>query len=115
ASKIPGLLNIVTQIFSQAWQLSAFEQFEKNNENEFYDNIFYFYSTALFIFSSVVIIFCKFTFLLLFADDYYSAWEPVPFLMIGSCFSSLSGFIGVAYTASKETKGLFKTSVYGGL
>src|SRR5699024_9564659 len=43
SSKIPALINIISQVFSQAWQLSAFEEYEKSNDTSFYSNIFDFY------------------------------------------------------------------------
>lgn len=115
SSKIPALINIISQVFSQAWQLSAFEEFEKSNGSRFYSNVFDLYLTVLLLATSVITIILKPTFYLAFSSSFYIAWRSVPFLLLGTVFSAASGFIGVAYTASKKTTGVFKTSVYGGV
>ena len=114
ASRIPALINIVSQVFSQAWQLSAFEEYGKNDDRKFYSTVFDFYFAILLIATSGVVWVVKPAFGLLFAEGYFTAWMPVPFLVLGTAFSAASGFIGVAYTASHKTSGVFKTSIYGG-
>lgn len=115
ASRIPALINIVSQVFSQAWQLSAFEEYGKSDDRKFYSNVFDFYFAILLIATSGVVWVVKPAFALLFAEGYFTAWMPVPFLVLGTAFSAASGFIGVAYTASHKTSGVFKTSIYGGI
>ncbi|MEG0367391.1 MAG: polysaccharide biosynthesis C-terminal domain-containing protein [Coprobacillus sp.] len=51
----------------------------------------------------------------LLAPAYYSGWQVIPFILLGVVFSSFAGFLAANYLASKETKGIFKTSIYGGL
>lgn len=115
ASRIPSLITIVTQIFMQAWQLSAIEEYESENKSKFYSTVFNYLSSFLFIGTSAVIVILKPAFGLLFSADYYEAWIVVPFLMLSAVFSSFSGFLGTNYIAAKQTKGVFKTSVYGGI
>src|SRR5699024_10273542 len=40
ASKIPALISIVNQIFIQAWQLSAIEEYENKDSEKFYSDVF---------------------------------------------------------------------------
>ncbi|WP_338487560.1 lipopolysaccharide biosynthesis protein [Ruoffia tabacinasalis] len=115
SSKIPALINIISQVFSQAWQLSAFEEYENSESAKFYSNVFDLYFSVLLLTTSAIILVIKPVFSLLFADSYFDAWQPVPFLLLGTTFSAASGFIGVAYTASKKTSGVFRTSIYGGI
>lgn len=115
SSKIPSLINIVTTVFSQAWQLSVFEEYEDERKDNFYTNIFDMYMSILFLAVSGIILVLKPMFQLLFSISYFEAWKPVPFLLIGIVFSALSSFLGVSYTAAGQTKGVFTTSVYGGI
>lgn len=115
ASRIPSLITIVTQIFMQAWQLSAIEEYESENKSKFYSTVFNYLSSFLLIGTSGIIVILKPAFNLLFSTDYYEAWIVVPFLMLSAVFSSFSGFLGTNYIAAKQTKGVFKTSVYGGI
>ena len=115
ASRIPSLLNIVYQVFNQAWQLSAIEEYESNNKSTFYSNIFEILYVLMFLATSAMILIVKPMFSYLFASDYYTAWRIVPYLLLGAVFSSFSSYLGSNYVAAKQTKGVFKTSVYGGI
>src|SRR5699024_9392163 len=42
-------------------------------------------------------------------------WRVTPFLLLGTVFSNLSGFLGTNYIVEKQTTGVLKTSVYGGI
>lgn len=114
ASKIPSLISIVSSVFTQAWQLSVFESFEQERKSRFYSRVFNLYISILLLFVSLILIFLKPTFSIFFSEEFYTAWQPVPFLLLGSVFSALSSFLGVAYTASKKTTGVFRTSMIGG-
>lgn len=115
ASKIPSLINLVNQVFTQAWQISAIEEYENKEKSQFYSNVFTYLSTVLFLGSSALIVIIKWLFDTVFAAEYYDAWRAVPFLLLATVFSSFSGFLGTNYIAAKQTKGVFKTSVYGGI
>ena len=114
ASRIPSLLGIVTEIFSQAWQLSAIEEYENDSKSDFYSKVLRQYVAMLSIGVSFILVIIKPLISFLFSSEYYNSWEAIPFLIIGVMFSSLSGFLGAFYIASKETRGVFKTSIYGG-
>ena len=115
ASRIPSVLNMLYQVFNQAWQLSAIEEFESDNRTVFFSKVFNYLSTFMFLGASVVIIFTKPIFSMLFAPEYFDAWMVTPFLLIGTVYSSFSSFLGTNYIAAKETRGIFNTSVYGGV
>lgn len=115
ASRIPSLVNIVNSIFTQAWQLSAIEEYNNKSKSEFYSNVFMYLSSILFLGSSIVILAVKFIFDFFFSTDFYVSWKVVPFLLLGSIFSSFSSFLGTNYVVAKKTKGVFKTSIYGGI
>lgn len=115
ASRIPSVLNMLYQVFNQAWQLSAIEEYENDNRTDFFTKVFNYLSTFMFLGASFVIIFTKPIFRLLFAPEYFNAWMVTPFLLIGTVYSSFSSFLGTNYIAAKETKGIFNTSIYGGV
>ncbi|MGF3141078.1 lipopolysaccharide biosynthesis protein [Facklamia sp. P13064] len=115
STKIPTIIVIINNIFTQAWQLSAFEEYENNKSSNYYARVFEYYSSFLFIASSSIILIIKPIFYYVFSESFFASWEPVPFLILGSLFSSFSAYVGVNYTASKNTIGIFKTSVFGGM
>src|SRR5699024_1920393 len=102
-------------IFSQAWQISSFEEYNSNDREKFYGKIFEIYSSILFIASSLLLIFIKPIMDIFVAENYYESWMIIPPLLVGVIYQSLSTFLGMNYTASKQTKGAFTTSVYGAI
>lgn len=113
AQKIPTLLAVVSSIFSQSWQLSAIEEYKSDNRSDFYSKVFYFYNMVMLLTVSAILVILKFIFNNIIEQEYFMAWEVVPFLLIGSAFNSFSVFIGTNYIASKETKGAFGTTIFG--
>lgn len=113
AKKIPSVLSMLHSVFFQAWQLSAVEESEAKDKSHYYSTVFNMFSCVMFLGISFVIVIIK-PFLRLFVSEaYFSAWMYVPFLLIAVTFSSFSGFLGTNYVAMRETKGIFKTTVYG--
>lgn len=115
ASRIPAIINIISSVFSQAWQLSAIEEYESTSKSKFYNNIFDVLCSVMFLSTFFIITLLKPMFNVLFDVQYYEAWKVVPFMLIGIVFSAFSSFFGGIYIASKKTQGVLKTSVYGGI
>lgn len=115
ASKIPSILTIFNQIFNQAWQISAIEEYDSINKSKFYSNVFDYLSSFLLIVTSIILIIIKLLVKMVVAEEYYDAWKYVPFLLLGVLFSSYSTFLATNYIAAKETKGVFRTSLAGGI
>ncbi|WP_459128067.1 oligosaccharide flippase family protein [Latilactobacillus curvatus] len=115
ASKIPSLLNIVNSIFFQAWQMSAIEEYNSKEKNRFYSNVYLYYSNLMFIGCSVIIAFVKPLMMIIVAHSFYRSWKYVPFLLLAVLFSCFASFLATNYMASKNTSGVFKTSIYCGI
>ena len=115
ANKIPALISMATGIFSQAWQLSSFEEYESETKDEFYTKTFNIYSVVLFIAGSAILVILKPLLSILLEDSFYVSWQIAPLLIFAAIYQSFSQFLGTNYTAAKETKGTFSTSVYAGI
>lgn len=115
ANKIPQALFMVTNIFSQAWQLSSFEEFESKNKGSFYTNILSIYSTVLFLGGSLILIFLKPFMDLLIDESFFEAWMFVPILLLSVIYQSFNAFLGTVYTSIMETKKIFTSSLAGAL
>ncbi|MBL1228920.1 polysaccharide biosynthesis C-terminal domain-containing protein [Enterococcus sp. BWB1-3] len=115
ATKIPTVLSIVQTIFFQAWQMSAIEEFNAEENKKFYTSVFDYFSKLMFIMTGVILVIVKpviFTFL---GDEYHIVWRYVSLLLLGVLFSSFSSFFGTTYIAAKKTKGVLVSSVLGGI
>lgn len=115
ANKIPTLLSVLNTIFFQAWQLSAIEEFGSKEKSNFFTEVFTYFQMFMLLGASAIIVVIKLAMQYFVAPEYYITWQYVPFLLLGVVFSSYSGFIGANYIAAKQTKGVFKTSIYGGV
>ena len=115
ANKIPSLLSILNQIFSQAWQLSAIEEFDSKNKSKFYSEVFNYFSMFMFLGTSAILVVIKIAMDFAVAPEFYNSWRYVPFLLLGVVFSSFSSFLGTNYIAAKKTSGVFRTSIIGGI
>lgn len=112
AYKIPSLLNTLTSIFMQAWQISAVEEYEANNKDNFSEVYKFFFGINILV--CVVLILCaKFIALFMFSRDFYSAVEFVPILLVAYFFNGIASYLGSIYTASKKTNMLFLSTAVG--
>lgn len=113
ANKVPSLISILYTIFTQAWQMSAVEEFKNKDNAVFYSTVFNLTIRVLLIGISGVIAFDQILVKILAAPDYYAAWKIVPFLGLAVLYTSLSSFLGTTYIAALKTKGILFTTVLG--
>lgn len=113
--KIPSILNVFQTIFIQAWQISAIKEFGEKGTKEFYGKMFVYINIIMCFGSAVLILFCRPIAGVLYARDFYAAWQYVPFLLIASMLNSASGFIGPILSAAKDSKNMARSAVEGSI
>lgn len=113
--KIPSILSIVQTIFNQAWSITAVKNFDKNDKDGFFKNIYEYYNYIMVVCCSILIIFNRLIARLLYMKDFYSAWKYTPFLMISMVFGALSGLMGGVFSAVKDSKILGTTTIIGAI
>lgn len=101
AYKIPSLIMLVSGIFMDAWQISAFT--EKEGRDRFYSKVMSTYSSLLFVMASGVILCTRFVPYFLFADGYYDAWRYIPLLVVAMVFTCMVNFLGSIYMLEKKS------------
>ena len=70
AYKIPGILNILQNVFYNSWSISAIKEFDNKDKDGFLSDIFNMYSMGIIIVCSVIICMNKFLSKLLYANDF---------------------------------------------
>lgn len=113
AYKIPSILNTLQGIFIQAWQISAIKEYGGKDTAEFYGNTFSTINVLMCAACSWLIILTKPLAQLLYAKDFYIAWQFVPFLLISSVMNCASGFLGPILSAQRNSKAMSMSAVYG--
>lgn len=113
ANKLSTILDTLQSIVSQAWQLSAIKEFDKDDTTGFFINIYNAYNCLIMLSCSALIIMCKIMAALLFKKDFFVAWRYTPWLMLAASFGALSGYIGSIFASVKATK-VTATSTFAG-
>ena len=115
ANRFPSIINMLFSVFGYSWQISVIEEFNKPDYKDFYNKILRIIFTLLTLFSCVMAIFSKSIVSLMADEKFFEAWNLVPILTIAVLFSSLSGFVGTNFSATKESRYFFYSSVWGAL
>lgn len=113
AYKIPTLLSVFQNIFSQAWSISAIKEFDKDDTDGFVGNMFTIMNFLMCIMCSVIMIFNIVISKILYSGDFQVAWKFVPPLLLSVVFNAMALFIGSIFTAVKDTKLLSLSTILG--
>lgn len=113
--KLPTIVITLTTIFNQAWMFSAVKEKESKDKNEYTNSVY----TALFnivVTVSIAILFILKPLMEIYVGkEFFTAWEYIPPLIIGTIFLTLGTFISNEYTAHKDSMGFLKSSTIGAL
>lgn len=115
ANKFPSLVTMVFSIFIFSWQISVLEEFKKDGYKQFYNKVLRIIFILLTLLSCGLAIFSKFIISIMADAKFIEAWRLVPILTIAVLFSSLSGFVGTNFSATKESKYFFYSSIWGAI
>lgn len=115
AHKIPTILTMVTSIFNQAWQVSAFSNYGEKDNSEFFSNVYSVFSLINVFVGTILISASKLIGSILFANEFYRGWIYVPILLVASVFNGLSGMLASAFTSAKKTNSLFVSTGIGAI
>lgn len=115
ANKIPTIISTINTIFSQAWNLSLFENSCTDERNNFYSFTFTIFNEIIFCCTIGVILLSKLLGTLMFSENFYTAWFYIPILTMGVYYNCLNSFLGSMFTATKNTKFIFTTTIIGSL
>lgn len=113
ASKIPNLVIMCASVFTDAWQLSAVDEYNNKDTARFFSKIFRVYCGGTFAVASVLILLCKVITRILVAKSYYDSWQYVPILIIATTFSCLVNFLASVYMAEKKNIMAMVTALCG--
>ena len=92
--KIPNVISTLQGIFTQAWQISAIKEYGEEDSSTFYEKTFQYLNVVMCGACSALIILSKPLARILYANDFYQAWQYVPFLLISTVMNCASGFVG---------------------
>lgn len=115
AYKIPSVLSMFGNVFSQAWSISAIKEFDPDDSDGFFGSTFALMSFAIALTCSAVMVANIPIASFIYAKDFFEAWRYVPPLLFSVVFDIMCQFIGGVFTATKDTKTLAYTTIAGAL
>lgn len=102
-------------IFGNAWKLSAVEEFGTEKSRKFFEDIFSKLTALMLLAVSGLLVINKPLARILFAKEFYQAWQTVPLLLIASVMHAYSEFFGSIYTSAYKTNFLVYSTAIGSL
>lgn len=115
ASKLPSIINVLSSIFQQAWMYSATKEYDSEDKELFYSQVFRFYSSFINVACSLVIVLTPLISKFVLLNDFYESWIYVPLLIVSACLGCYSVFFGGFYTASKNNRMLMISTLVGSI
>lgn len=102
-TKIPSLINVVINIVSSAWNISATKEMEDTNNAKFYSDVFNLLTFFVFL-ACISIVFVLKPFMSIYVGQEFSeAWQYTPLLLVSAVFSAISSYCGSLYDALKKS------------
>ncbi|HDQ46304.1 MAG TPA: lipopolysaccharide biosynthesis protein [bacterium] len=115
ASRFASILVMINNMFYLAWQESAITEYDSEDRNRFYTRMFDLYTRLQFSGILLLIPVTAFLFDRIIDAKFADALQYIPFLYVGTIFSSFATFYGTGYLSSRETRGAFTTTLYGSI
>lgn len=113
AYKIPTILSTVQSVFYNAWSISAITEFDEDDSDGFIGNVYMTYSCVSVVGCSILLL-CNVSLAkMLYAKEFFNAWQYVPPLLVGTVFNGIALFEGCIFTAVKNTKAVSSTTILG--
>lgn len=113
AQKIPSIVNVVYSIFMQAWQVSAIEERDSEDNARFQSSVFRYMFVVLTLASSLIAATAHPVYTVLMSSDYADSWQPVAMLSLANLLSCIGMFFGTTYVVHRESKKAFATTAVG--
>ena len=111
--KIPQIISALQSIFTQAWQISAIKEYGEQDTAIFYGNTFTYINLLMCAACSWLIFLTRPLAKILYAKDFYAAWQYAPFLLIASVLNCASGLLGPILSAQKKSKAMMWSALIG--
>lgn len=115
AYKIPNIVATVYMMFGQAWNMSAITEHDSDDRDKFYENVFDFNQSLLYILASGCMLIIQPLTNIMIGADFRECVRYSPLLIYSTIFSCFTTFMGSIYLATKETKRSLFTSLVSGV
>lgn len=113
SNKIPSLLATIQTIFLSAWSISAIKEFDKNDADGFIGNIYTAFQLIMLLATSGLMILNYPLAGILYAKEFFIAWQYVPPLLMANYFNAMSLYMDGLLMAVNDTKRISMSTLFG--
>lgn len=115
AIRFGSFVSLFTSCFTMAWQEISYEKEaqSRDSRSRFYTGAVNAYLRFMGMGAAVLLPFIRLIFPLMIADGYAASRDMVPFYILATIASAVSGFLGNIFTAMKKNGMLFYTTAAG--
>lgn len=113
SSKLPALLNIITSVFQQSWQIASVREYQESRTSIFFEMVFRKYSFFCLMACSILVILVPYVSKIVLQGEFYKAWIYTPLLLISALIGCYSTFLGTFYSVVKDNVRAMKSTFWG--
>src|SRR5690606_15841325 len=105
----------IYSIFTQAWQLSIIDEIESKSLNVYYKEVSYFFITTVVFLTVFVTLLSILLGRYIFGDNFIDSINYISLLTLSIMYGGISVFIGMVFSAKKDTTILFVSTTIGAI
>lgn len=113
--RIPTILTVLSDIFAQAWLLSALKDYGNEESKTFIKSMHQNFVSAITLLTSIIILLSYPLAIILLRGSFSDYWYIAPFLFVSVYLGSLTGFVGSIFSAEKKNNNLALSTVIGAI
>ena len=115
AYKLPSIVTVVSNTFTQAWSYSAIKEEESEDRDAFTSTVFDRLMVVGALVTAFLLAFIEPITKIYVSSDYASAWQFSAWLLVGNYFLTLASFLGTSYSVHKDSVGYLLSAVVGAI
>lgn len=111
--RLPSILTVLSDIFAQAWLLSALKNYGTDESKKFIKSMHSRFFSLLIIMTALIILISYPLAKILLSGDFSSYWWITPYLFISVFWGALVGFLGSIFSAERKNNMQFISTLVG--
>lgn len=113
AYKIPSIISVIANTFTQAWSYSAIREDDSDDRDQFTSNVFDKLMLSAGLLTLALMMVIRPVTMLYVSPEYASAWQFSSWLLLGNFLLTIGNFLGAPYTVHKDSVGYLATTAIG--
>lgn len=113
ASKLPAVINMLANMFLQAWSISVAKTVSDEDKGKFNSTVLKYLSAFVMLCASAVFVLLPYISKFLLQEAFYEGWKYSALLIFSAILTCYSSYFGAFYGANFKTKMVFVSTMVG--